>query len=222
MPKNRIVEVIDMLNEKESLTVKEQVILKFAEELEKYVPNWNAICKNKLYEETADTYEDMTKKIDSLKVRMKGLREAYGYTCRRMGEVCGRSYSYISLIENGKIKRMPKDIGLIADHLGTSVPYLIGLWDEPNLKPDLIQIFFWEYPHSAYREVRKDAEELIGTERLITPVFFGPLPVDKTIAEISSLIGKDARLATAIVKLFRADPSKRKAYTIILEKMVEL
>lgn len=222
MYKTPILEAIKKLNKEKHLTPEQELIRSFSEELLNYIPNWDIICSHKLYDDTTNLYDDMRRKLYFLSVRIKDVREKWDYSYRKMAAVCGKSHAFILSAEQNRLKRIPREIGTIASRIGVSVPYLIGLSESQEEIPNLIQAYFWENPDSMYNSIRTQAEELIGLKTLFSPIMIEPLPFSQTKDEIIKLMQRDTRLASAIVKLFRANPNKRRIYTTILEDLTKL
>lgn len=69
-------------------------------------------------------------KIESIGKRIKKLRESYGITQKKLGEVLGYSEARISYIESGKRPITKLDLYKIADIFKVSVDYFLS---SPNI-----------------------------------------------------------------------------------------
>lgn len=223
MQNEKIILAIETLKKSENVLSDEEIaILNFLETLKNYIPNWDVICNRHIYKECKTPHDDLQKKIKILADRFKAIREKWNYSYREMGDVCGKSHGYIAKIEKQDIKSLPKDIHAIATHLSTSVPYLIGLYDEYEVMPNILEAYFWEHPDSVYITIREKAEKLLGLQKLIRPILVEPMPFEITTKKILNLVKKDVRLADLIVKLLEAKPAKRRIYTLMLEQLLQL
>ena len=73
------------------------------------------------------------KRGNSLENRVNELRKAIKKTMREISDETGIGLSTISNYENGYSSPKKENAKILADYFGVSVPYLLGLDDNPNL-----------------------------------------------------------------------------------------
>lgn len=66
--------------------------------------------------------------------RVNELRKQLGKTMKELSVETGIGLSTISNYENGYSTPKKQNAQILADYFGVSVPYLLGLDDNPNLK----------------------------------------------------------------------------------------
>lgn len=83
----------------------------------------------------------------SLRVdRLREVREKRGYTQRELAKICGIGENQINKYENGGGDPSLSSLATIAQALGVSTDYLLGLSDDPhneayvNLSPDELKL----------------------------------------------------------------------------------
>ena len=160
-------------------------------------------------------------KIDKFGEKMKYFRKkVFNLSLRKFGNMCTLSHQYISDIEHGRIKTLPVDkLEFIADKLSTSTAYLMGLTKNRFYVPTKVDLYFWQFPKSPYREIEELARHVLGEkarERMITKF---PTPEEKLKAEILTLIDGDPFLAETIYTLLSAPSKKRYRILRILEEL---
>jgi len=64
--------------------------------------------------------------------RLKTLREQHGWSQRELSRLCGLALSTIHTYERGEVDPSAKHLIKIAETLGVSADYLLGLIDEPT------------------------------------------------------------------------------------------
>ena len=73
-------------------------------------------------------------------VRVRERRKALGLTQAALGEMVGLKKAQISNIESGKRSTPTKNTQMFAKALQTSITYLLGESDEPNVDPDRLPV----------------------------------------------------------------------------------
>ncbi len=63
---------------------------------------------------------------------MRALREQQGWSQRELGRRCGISDTQVNKYENGLVDPSATYLKLIAEQLGVSTDYLLGVSDDPN------------------------------------------------------------------------------------------
>jgi transcriptional regulator with XRE-family HTH domain len=63
--------------------------------------------------------------------RLKALREEHGLSQRELSGLCGLGTSAIGTYERGEVDPSSKHLKMIAEKLGVSTDYLLGLSDDP-------------------------------------------------------------------------------------------
>jgi transcriptional regulator with XRE-family HTH domain len=64
--------------------------------------------------------------------RLKALRERHGWSQRELSGLCGLATSVIGTYERGDVEPTAKHLKTIAEKLGVSADYLLGLSDDPR------------------------------------------------------------------------------------------
>lgn len=64
--------------------------------------------------------------------RLREIRERRGWTQRELARMCGLAENMIYRYEGGKVDPTAANLTLIAEHLGVSADYLLGLASEPE------------------------------------------------------------------------------------------
>src|SRR5262245_30573735 len=68
--------------------------------------------------------------------RLKELRETHGWSQRELSRMCGLDVTLIGKYERGEIDPSAITLKLMAEKLGVSADYLIGLSDDPHSLSD--------------------------------------------------------------------------------------
>ncbi len=195
-------------------------LIEFSKLLDRYNPDFKKIVEanqfKKKNEHQAERY-----KIDTFCKIMKDFRKnVYKLSLRKFGNMCTLSHTYISDIEKGKIKSLPAEkLEFIADKFSTSAAYLIGLTNDRSYVPTKVDMYFWQFPKSPYREIEELAKHVLGEKARHRMITTFPTPAEKFKAEILSLIDNDPNLAETIYDLLSAPSKKRYRYLRILEEL---
>ncbi len=64
--------------------------------------------------------------------RLQALREQRGLSQRELARLCGLSFTQIHKYENNQTDPTSVSLTLMAEHLGVSTDYLLGLTDDPR------------------------------------------------------------------------------------------